>query len=68
LPTNRAKKRLANKQSQETGFEACLFSLCLALVLSLKLSSKKLKKKNKNFRRLPSLLCSVAPPAVAVST
>jgi hypothetical protein len=48
LPTNRAGKQVS---------KPCLFSLCLALVLSLKLSSKK----NKNFG-------FVALPAVAVST
>jgi len=57
-PTNRAGKQVS---------KPCLFSLCLAFVLSLKQSSKK-KKKNKNYGCLPSLQSSVGPPAFATST
>ncbi len=59
LPTNRAGKRV---------LKPCLFSLCLALVLSLKLSSQKKKKKKFGAGHLPSLQNNVALPAVAAST
>jgi len=48
LPTNRAGKQVS---------KPCLFSLCLALVLSLKLSSKKNKTKQK-FRRWPPAIAA----------
>ncbi len=48
-PTNRAGKQVS---------KPCLFSLCLALVLSLKLSTKKKKQKKQKFW----------PPAVVMST
>ncbi len=54
-PTNRAGKQVS---------KPCLFSLCLALVFSLKLSSKKKTKKQK-FRCWPP--ANVALPAIAAT-